>query len=192
MWIVRLALNRTYTFVVLSLLLFLVASVMLLRTPGDIFPEINIPVFSTIWARIGLVPKEMETSITSIYESALTTMVRDVDHIESQSPNGIAVSKVYLQPQANVLISLSGSLQTTSNFWLNPSEAASILDTQKAERVAMERHKAGRVRYLDVVYARQSVLKTEQTAAQISGQRLAASVVLIKALGGGWAGGNIP
>jgi outer membrane protein TolC len=56
----------------------------------------------------------------------------------------------------------------------------------------MERHKAGRVRYLDVVYARQSVLKTEQTAAQISGQRLAASVVLIKALGGGWAGGNIP
>ena len=192
MWIVRLALNRTYTFVVLSLLLFLVASVMLLRTPGDIFPEINIPVFSTIWARIGLVPKEMETSITSIYESALTTMVRDVDHIESQSPNGIAVSKVYLQPQANVLISLSGSLQTTSNFWLNPSEATSILDTQKAERVAMERHKAGRVRYLDVVYARQSVLKTEQTAAQISGQRLAASVVLIKALGGGWAGGNIP
>src|ERR1700760_3090826 len=102
MWIVRLALNRPYTFVVLSLLLFLVAPVMLLRTPVDIFPEINIPVVSIIWTYTGLVPKEMETRITSIYERALTTTVGDVEHIESQSLNGVAVIKVYLQPQANV------------------------------------------------------------------------------------------
>src|SRR6201996_746326 len=102
MWIVRLALNRPYTFVVLSLLLFLAAPVMLLRTPVDIFPEINIPVVSIIWTYTGLVPQEMETRITSIYERALTTTVGDVDHIESQSLNGVAVIKVYLQPQANV------------------------------------------------------------------------------------------
>ena len=102
MWIVRLALNRPYTFVVLGLLLFLAAPVMLLRTPVDIFPEINIPVVSIIWTYTGLVPHEMETRITSIYERALTTTVGNVDHIESQSLNGVAVIKVYLQPQANV------------------------------------------------------------------------------------------
>jgi multidrug efflux pump subunit AcrB len=102
MWIVKLALNRPYTFVVLALLLFLIAPVMLLRTPVDIFPDINIPVVSIIWTYTGLVPQEMETRITSIYERALTTTVGDVDHIESQSLNGVSVIKVYLQPQANV------------------------------------------------------------------------------------------
>src|SRR5271168_4648332 len=102
MWIVRLALNRPYTFVVLALLLFLVGPVMLVRTPVDIFPEIDIPVVSIIWSYNGLVPSEMERRITSIYERALTTTVGDVDHIESQSLNGVAVIKVFLQPQANV------------------------------------------------------------------------------------------
>jgi multidrug efflux pump subunit AcrB len=102
MWIVKLALNRPYTFVVLALLLFLIGPVMLLRTPVDIFPEINIPVVSIIWTFTGLVPKEMETRITSIYERALTTTVGNIDHIESQSLNGVSVIKVYLQPQANV------------------------------------------------------------------------------------------
>jgi multidrug efflux pump subunit AcrB len=102
MWIVRLALNRPYTFVVLSLLLFLIGPVMLLRTPVDIFPAINVPVVSVIWNFTGLVPKEMETRITSIYERALTTTVDNIEHIESQSLNGVSVIKVYLQPQANV------------------------------------------------------------------------------------------
>jgi multidrug efflux pump subunit AcrB len=102
MWIVRLALNRPYTFVVLSLLLFLAGPVMLSRTPVDIFPEINIPVVSIIWTFTGLVPSEMETRITSIYERALTTTVSNVEHIESQSLNGVSVIKVFLQPQANV------------------------------------------------------------------------------------------
>lgn len=72
------------------------------------------------------------------------------------------------------------------------SEASAVSDARKAEQIATERYKAGLVGYLDVVYAQQSVLTNEQTAAQISGQRLVASVVLIKALGGGWAGGNAP
>jgi multidrug efflux pump subunit AcrB len=102
MWIVRLALNRPYTFVVLALLLFLAVPLVLLRTPVDIFPEINIPVVSVIWTYTGLVPSEMDRRITSIYERALTTTVANVEHIESQSLNGVAVTKIFLQPQANV------------------------------------------------------------------------------------------
>jgi multidrug efflux pump subunit AcrB len=102
MWIVRVALSRPYTFVVLSLLLFLMAPVMILRTPVDIFPAINVPVVSIIWTYTGLVPSEMETRITSIYERALTTTVDNIEHIESQSLNGVSIVKVYLQPQANV------------------------------------------------------------------------------------------
>ena len=102
MWIVRIALSRPYTFVVLALLLFLAAPVMLLRTPVDIFPAINVPVVSIIWTYTGLVPAEMENRITSIYERALTTTVDNIEHIESQSLNGVAIVKVYLQPQANV------------------------------------------------------------------------------------------
>jgi multidrug efflux pump subunit AcrB len=102
MWIVRVALSRPYTFVVLALLLFLMAPVMILRTPVDIFPAINVPVVSIIWTYTGLVPSEMETRVTSIYERALTTTVDNIEHIESQSLNGVSIVKVYLQPQANV------------------------------------------------------------------------------------------
>jgi multidrug efflux pump subunit AcrB len=102
MWIVRVALSRPYTFVVLALLLFLIAPVTILRTPVDIFPAINVPVVSIIWTYTGLVPSEMETRITSIYERALTTTVDNIEHIESQSLNGVSIVKVYLQPQANV------------------------------------------------------------------------------------------
>src|ERR1700693_4847175 len=102
MWIVRIALSRPYTFVVLALLLFLAAPIMIIRTPVDIFPSINVPVVSIIWNYNGLVPSEMETRVTSIYERALTTTVDNIEHIESQSLNGVSVVKVFLQPQANV------------------------------------------------------------------------------------------
>src|SRR6201993_3010327 len=102
MWIVKLALSRPYTFVVLALLLFLISPVMMMRTPVDIFPSINIPVVSIIWTFNGLAPTEMERRITSIYERALTTTVGNIEHIESQSLYGVSVIKVYLQPQANV------------------------------------------------------------------------------------------
>src|SRR5882757_4899441 len=102
MWIVRLALARPYTFIVFSLVLLLISPVVLLRTPVDIFPSINIPVISVIWNYSGLPPAEMETRIVSIFERSLTTLVSNIEHIESQSLNGVAVIKVFLQPGANV------------------------------------------------------------------------------------------
>src|SRR6266446_6848390 len=91
MWIVRLALARPYTFIVFSLVLLLISPVVLLRTPVDIFPSINIPVISVIWSYSGLVPTEMETRIVSIFERSLTTSVNNIEHIESQSLNGVSV-----------------------------------------------------------------------------------------------------
>src|SRR6202521_1058937 len=102
MWIVRLALARPYTFIVFSLVLLLISPVALLRTPVDIFPSINIPVISVIWTFTGLAPSEMETRIVSIFERSLTTSVNNIEHIESQSLNGVAVIKVFLQPTANI------------------------------------------------------------------------------------------
>src|SRR5579862_2269059 len=102
MWIVKLALARPYTFIVLSVVLLLICPVVLLRTPVDIFPSINIPVVSVIWTYNGLVPSEMETRIVSIFERSLTTLVNNVEHIESQSYNGVAVIKVFLQPTADI------------------------------------------------------------------------------------------
>src|SRR4030081_560155 len=102
MWIVKLALSRPYTFIVLSLVLLLISPVGLLRTPVDIFPSINIPVISVIWTYTGLVPVEMETRIVSIFERSLTTSVNNIEHIESQSLNGVAVIKVFLQPTADI------------------------------------------------------------------------------------------
>jgi multidrug efflux pump subunit AcrB len=102
MWIVRIALARPYTFIVLSLVLLLISQVVLLRTPVDIFPSINIPVISVIWTFSGLAPAEMETRIVSIFERSLTTSVNNIEHIESQSYNGVAVVKVFLQPTADI------------------------------------------------------------------------------------------
>src|ERR1700739_362805 len=102
MWIVKIALSRPYTFIVLALVLFLFAPVMLMRTPVDIFPAINVPVVSVVWTDSGLPASEMGSRIASVYERALTTTVDNIEHIESQSLYGVSVVKVYLQPQANV------------------------------------------------------------------------------------------
>jgi CzcA family heavy metal efflux pump len=111
MWIVRLALARPYTFVVLALVIVLLTPVVLMRTPTDIFPEINIPVITLVWTYTGLEPSEMEQRITSNSERSVTTLVNDVEHIESQSLNSIAVVKIYFQPTANVQVALA---QTTA------------------------------------------------------------------------------
>src|SRR5580698_3862972 len=102
MWIVRLALRRPYTFVVLSILLLILGPIVILRTPTDIFPSIDIPVVSIVWNFTGLSPQEMTNRITSPFERVLTTTVNDIQHIESQSINGIAVVKVFFQPHANL------------------------------------------------------------------------------------------
>jgi multidrug efflux pump subunit AcrB len=75
MWIVKIALNRPYTFIVLALLILILSPVMILRTPTDIFPSINIPVVAVAWTYTGLSPEETEGRITTLYERALTTLV---------------------------------------------------------------------------------------------------------------------
>ncbi len=95
MWIVELALRRPYTFVVMALLIILLTPVVILRTPTDIFPEINIPVISVVWNYTGLPAKDMSDRIVSITERALTTTVNDIEHVESNSLNGVAVVKIF-------------------------------------------------------------------------------------------------
>jgi len=107
MWIVRVALARPYTFIVLALLILILAPVVILRTPTDIFPNINIPVIGAAFNYSGLNAEEMEERITSIYERILTTTVNDIEHIESQSLDGRAIIKVFFQPGANVSAALA-------------------------------------------------------------------------------------
>ena len=102
MWIVRLALSRPYTFVVLSLLLLILGPLAIFRTPVDIFPNINIPVVSIIWNYNGLSPEDMANRIITPTERGITTTVNDIEHIESTSLNGVAVVKVFFQPQVNI------------------------------------------------------------------------------------------
>jgi len=98
MWIVRIALDRPYTFVVLALLILILSPVVIQRTPVDIFPNINIPVIAVAWQYAGLNPEELEGRLTSVYERILTTTVDNVEHIESTTVNGQAVVKIFLQP----------------------------------------------------------------------------------------------
>ena len=102
MWIVKIALNRPYTFIVLALLIVILSPVVILGTPTDIFPNINIPVVAVAWTYTGLSPEEMEGRVTSVYERVLTTTVDNIEHIESTTINGTAIVKVYLQPTASV------------------------------------------------------------------------------------------
>src|SRR5271167_308031 len=102
MWIVRLALRRPYTFVVVAILIVILGALAIVRTPTDIFPNIDIPVVSIIWTYNGMVPEDMSDRIVSITERSLTTTVDNIEHIESQSLYGIAVVKVFLQPNASI------------------------------------------------------------------------------------------
>ncbi|MBI5571756.1 MAG: efflux RND transporter permease subunit [Desulfomonile tiedjei] len=102
MWIVKLALSRPYTFVVAALVLLLLTPFVLIRTPTDIFPEINIPVVSVVWWYNGLSAKEMEERVVYNHERMISTLVNDIEHIESTSYKGAGVIKVFLQPGASV------------------------------------------------------------------------------------------
>jgi multidrug efflux pump subunit AcrB len=102
MWIVRVALSRPYTFIVLALLILMLSPVVIMRTPTDIFPCINIPVVAVSWTYTGLSPEEMEGRITTVYERVLTTTVDNIEHIESTTVNGTAIVKIYLQPNASI------------------------------------------------------------------------------------------
>jgi CzcA family heavy metal efflux pump len=101
MWIVKLALTRPYTFIVLAMLIVLLGVFTIQRTPTDIFPSINIPIVSTLWNYIGLPPEEMANRIVSISERLAPTTVNDLEHTESQSLTGISVVKFFFQPNVN-------------------------------------------------------------------------------------------
>jgi CzcA family heavy metal efflux pump len=102
MWIVRLALRRPYTFVVASILILILGLVSIVRTPVDIFPNIDIPVITVAWQYTGLSPEEVSDRIVYNYERSLTTTVNDIEHIESQSLNGIGLIKVFFHPHTNI------------------------------------------------------------------------------------------
>src|ERR1700722_17810572 len=100
--IVRIALSRPYTFVVLALLLLIVGPLAALRTPADIFPEIRIPVIGVVWQYTGLPPDLMSGRIVTPFERALTTTVNDIEHITANSYNGFGIIKIFFQPNVNI------------------------------------------------------------------------------------------
>jgi multidrug efflux pump subunit AcrB len=102
MWIVNVALKRPYTFIVMAILILLATPFVILTTPVDVLPDINIPVVSIIWNYTGLSSEDMANRITSVNERSLTTTVNDIEHIESQSLPGISIIKLFLQPNANI------------------------------------------------------------------------------------------
>ncbi|MGB8010382.1 MAG: efflux RND transporter permease subunit [Terriglobales bacterium] len=107
MWIVALALRRPYTFVVMALLIIILTPVTILRTPVDIFPEINIPVVSVVWAYDGLSPQEMADRIVTNSERGFTVTVNDIEHQESQSLYGKAVIKIFFRPSVNISMAVT-------------------------------------------------------------------------------------
>jgi len=98
MWIVRIALQRPYTFIVMSILILLLGVYAVLRSAADIFPSIKIPVVAAIWSYVGLPPIDMANRIVITTERTAQTTVNDVEHTESQSLNGVAVVKYFFQP----------------------------------------------------------------------------------------------
>ncbi len=117
MWIVNIALTRPYTFIVLAILILIAAPVVILNTPTDIFPNINIPVVSVAWNYTGLNPEELEGRLTTPYEKALTVLVDNIQHIESTTVAGQVVIKIYLQPGAS-LDTANAQVSAASEFQL--------------------------------------------------------------------------
>src|SRR5512137_683997 len=116
MWIVRLALSHPYTFVVMAVLIAILGGLAIYTTPTDIFPVIDIPVVSVIWSYSGISPEEMERRIVTVSERAFTTTVNDIEHIESQSLNGVAVLKIFFQPGAKVELAIAQINSSTNSI----------------------------------------------------------------------------
>src|SRR5438270_4953558 len=107
MWIVRLALRRPYTFVVMSILIAVLGMMSALTTPTDVFPYINIPVAGVIWSYTGMSPDDMSKRVLLVSERAMTTTVNSIEHIEATAYNGVGLIRVYLQPGANIDLAMS-------------------------------------------------------------------------------------
>jgi CzcA family heavy metal efflux pump len=137
MWIVKLALRRPYTFIVMALIILLLTPLVILRTPVDIFPDINIPVISVVWNYNGLAPSEMSDRIVSNSERALTTLVNDIEHIESTSLDGVAVVKVFFRPGTNIQTALSQvtAISQTITRTLPPGTTPPLIITYTASTI---------------------------------------------------------
>jgi multidrug efflux pump subunit AcrB len=137
MWIVKLALRRPYTFTVLALLILILGPIVILRTPTDVFPNIDIPVVSIVWNYTGLPAEDMGNRIVSITERALTTLVDNIEHIESQSLNGVAVVKVFFQPHADInkAIAQVTAISQTQLRQLPPGTTPPLVITYSASTV---------------------------------------------------------
>ena len=107
MWIVRIALQRPYTFVVLALLILIFGALAAVRTPTDIFPNIGIPVISVVWTYNGLPPDDMSGRVIYYYERTLSSQVNDIEHIESQSLAGYGIVKIFFQPRVDINAALA-------------------------------------------------------------------------------------
>ena len=116
MWIVALALRRPYTFVVMAIVIIVLFFVTLVRTPVDIFPDIDIPVVSVVWFYTGMSPEDMADRIVANSERGITTTVNDIEHMESQSVYGLGIIKVFFRPGTNVqgaIAQITAICQTT-------------------------------------------------------------------------------
>ena len=107
MWIVKLALRRPYTFVVMAVLIGVLGGLSILSMPKDIFPYIDIPVVSVIWSYNGISPDEMAGRVTTVFERGLTSTVNDIEHIESSSYNGVAVIRIFFYPNAKIDLAIA-------------------------------------------------------------------------------------
>jgi multidrug efflux pump subunit AcrB len=107
MWIVRLALRRPYTFMVMAMLIAILGGLAIITTPTDVFPYINIPVAGVIWTYTGMSPDDMAKRVLLVSERAMTTTVNSIEHIEATSYNGIGLIRLYLQPGANIDLAIS-------------------------------------------------------------------------------------
>src|ERR1700686_1606444 len=107
MWIVRLALRRPYTFIIMALLIAIFGAMSIVTTPTDVFPYINIPVAGVIWSYSGMSPDDMAKRVLLISERAMTTTVNSIEHIEATAYNGVGLIRVYLQPGTNIDLALS-------------------------------------------------------------------------------------
>ncbi|HXJ43285.1 MAG TPA: efflux RND transporter permease subunit, partial [Bryobacteraceae bacterium] len=113
MWIVRLALSRPYTFVVMAILIAILGGTAITRMPVDIFPYIDIPIVSVLWVYNGLSPEEMEKRVVTNFERSITSNVNDIEHIESQAYNGYAVIRIFFHPNVKIDMAVA---QTTATM----------------------------------------------------------------------------
>ncbi|MEP7355457.1 MAG: efflux RND transporter permease subunit, partial [Acidobacteriota bacterium] len=116
MWIVQLALRRPYTFVVMALAIILAGSVSIFRMPADIFPDINIPIVSVIWQFGGLTPDTMANLVTTRSERGMTTTVNDIEHIESQTMQGLGIIRIFFHPEAKIEAAVAQATSQTASL----------------------------------------------------------------------------